>query len=184
MTLIDADIFLEYLIFSKHIDSLKCREVKEAVEMSKVDVLDKIRAEIEKAVWEDVVVSLDGTDEVRIPRLEPDDVFEIIDNYKAKSDDTISRPSVIEDIKAEIEEYKHRQLNMGIGIKDLEIGKQTAIEYIEAIIDRHISGAKMEVDEKSCSNCKFWLLDKNDKNRRCQYCYRQDEWQAESEDKE
>ena len=48
------------------------------------EVLDKIRAEIEKAVWEDVVVSLDGTDEVRIPRLDPDDVFEIIDKYKAE----------------------------------------------------------------------------------------------------
>lgn len=45
-------------------------------------VLDKIRAEIEQAVWEDVVVSLDGTDEVRIPRLDPDDVFEIIDKYR------------------------------------------------------------------------------------------------------
>lgn len=45
-------------------------------------ILDKIRAEIEKTVWEDVVVSLDGTDEVRIPRLEPDDVFEIIDKYR------------------------------------------------------------------------------------------------------
>ena len=50
------------------------------------EVLDKIRAEIEKAVWEDVVVSLDGTDEVRIPRLDPDDVFEIIDKYKAEID--------------------------------------------------------------------------------------------------
>ena len=49
-------------------------------------VLDKIRAEIEKAVWEDVVVGLDGTDEVRIPRLEPDDVFEIIDKYKAETE--------------------------------------------------------------------------------------------------
>ena len=45
-------------------------------------------------------------------------------------------------------------------------------------------GAKMEVEEKSCSNCKFWCLDRNDENRRCKYCYRQDEWQAESEDKE
>ena len=50
------------------------------------EVLDKIRAEIEKAVWEDVVISLDGTDEVRIPRLEPDDVFEIIDKYKAETE--------------------------------------------------------------------------------------------------
>lgn len=47
MKLIDADKFLEYLIFSKHIDSLTCKEVKEAVEMCKVDVLEQIRAEIE-----------------------------------------------------------------------------------------------------------------------------------------
>jgi hypothetical protein len=45
-------------------------------------VLDKIRAEIEQAVWEDVVVSLDGTDEVRIPRLDPNDVFKIINKYR------------------------------------------------------------------------------------------------------
>lgn len=49
MTLIDADKFLAYLIFSKHIDGLTCGEVKEAIEMCKVDVLDKIRAEIEAA---------------------------------------------------------------------------------------------------------------------------------------
>jgi hypothetical protein len=46
MRLIDADKFLKYLIFSKHIDGLTCGEVKEAVEMCKVDILDKIRAEI------------------------------------------------------------------------------------------------------------------------------------------
>ena len=61
----------------------------------------------------------------------------------AVTPDAVSR-EVIEDIKAEIEEYKHRQLNMGIGIKDLEIGRQTAIEYIEAIIDKHISGKEKE----------------------------------------
>ena len=49
-------------------------------------ILDKIRAEIKKAVWEDVVVSLDGTDETRIPRLDADDVFEIIDKYKEESE--------------------------------------------------------------------------------------------------
>lgn len=52
-----------------------------------IDVLDKIRVEIEKAVWEDAIVSLDGTDEVRIPRLDPDDVFEIIDKYRAESEE-------------------------------------------------------------------------------------------------
>lgn len=48
MRIIDADKFLAYLISSKHIDGLTCGEVKEAIEMCKVDVLDEIRAEINK----------------------------------------------------------------------------------------------------------------------------------------
>lgn len=48
--------------------------------------LDNLKAEIEKEVWEDVVIPFDGTDEIRIPRLNPDDVFEIIDKYKAESE--------------------------------------------------------------------------------------------------
>jgi hypothetical protein len=52
--LIDADKFLEYLIFSKHIDSLKCAEVKEAVKMCEVKQptvcdIDAIRQEIEQS---------------------------------------------------------------------------------------------------------------------------------------
>lgn len=75
MTLIDADVFLAYLIFSKHIDSLKCRDVKEAVEMSKVDVLNKIRAEI---------INLTNGD---IPeRIWNVDVLEILDKYKAEKE--------------------------------------------------------------------------------------------------
>lgn len=46
MRLIDADKFLKYLIFSKHIDGLTCGEVKEAVEMCEVDIFDKIKADI------------------------------------------------------------------------------------------------------------------------------------------
>ena len=42
MRLIDADKFLKYLIFSKHIDGLTCGEVKKAIEMCKVDIFDKI----------------------------------------------------------------------------------------------------------------------------------------------
>lgn len=48
MIIIDANKFLAHLIYSKRIDGLTCGEVKEAVEMCRVDVLDKIRAEIEK----------------------------------------------------------------------------------------------------------------------------------------
>lgn len=52
-------------------------------------VIDMIRAEIEKAVWEDCIYSRDGADEVRIPRLDPDDVFAILDKYKAGSEDKV-----------------------------------------------------------------------------------------------
>ena len=48
-------------------------------------------------------------------------------------------------------------------------------------IEKKYTGQR-EVEEKSCSNCKFWHLDENDENRRCRYCSRQDEWQAESEE--
>ena len=53
MRLIDADKFLSYLIYSKHIDSLTCKEVKEAVEICKVDVLEDIKAEIEATIDEE-----------------------------------------------------------------------------------------------------------------------------------
>lgn len=49
-----------------------------------IGLFDKIKAEIKEAIWDDVVVSLDGTDETRIPSLTPDDVFEIIDKYRAE----------------------------------------------------------------------------------------------------
>lgn len=73
-------------------DYRKVQEGRASVSMMRKAIrngtpLDKIRAEIEKAVWEDVVVSLDGTDEVRITRLDPDDVFDIIDKYKAESEE-------------------------------------------------------------------------------------------------
>ena len=44
---------------------------------------------------------------------------------------------VIDKIRAEIEEYKSRQLTLAIGVEDLEKGKQIAIEYILAIIDKY-----------------------------------------------
>lgn len=50
MRIIDADKFLKYLIFSKHIDGLTCGEVKEAIEMCEVDILDKIKAEIDEHI--------------------------------------------------------------------------------------------------------------------------------------
>lgn len=76
MTLIDADKFLAYLIYSKHIDGLTCGEVKEAVEMCKVDVLDKIRAEI--ADLDDADYDYEGYYKAVT------DAVKIIDKYKAE----------------------------------------------------------------------------------------------------
>ena len=86
MTLIDADVFLGYLIFSKHIDSLKCEEVKEAVEMSKVDVFDKIRTEIEG--YKSTIDNAISEDELKIEGMKEayTDCLEIIDKYKAESE--------------------------------------------------------------------------------------------------
>jgi len=44
-----------------------------------------------------------------------------------------------------------------------------------------IEADKAESEDKSCSNCKYWLLDVNKENRRCKICVEMDEWVAESE---
>ena len=45
---------------------------------------------------------------------------------------------VLDKIRAEIEEYKsRRQLTLAIGVKDLEKGKQIALEYVLAVIDKY-----------------------------------------------
>lgn len=50
-------------------------------------MLDKIKAEIEKTIWEESIFSFYGTDEVlKIKRLDPKNVFEIIDKYKAENE--------------------------------------------------------------------------------------------------
>ena len=43
---------------------------------------------------------------------------------------------VLDKIRAEIEEYKSRTV-FGIGIKDLETGKQVALDNVLAIIDKY-----------------------------------------------
>ena len=45
---------------------------------------------------------------------------------------------VLDKIRAEIEEYRGRQLSIGIGIDDLEKGKLIALEYVISIIDKYI----------------------------------------------
>ena len=62
---------------------------------------------------------------------------------------------------------------------------------IKALFDKNtiydvptiIEADKPESEGKSCSNCKYWLLDKNNENRRCKYCFKMDKWAAEIEDK-
>lgn len=78
MTIIDADKFLSYLIFSKHIDGLTCGEVKEAVEMCKVDVLDNIKAEIEQHNRKPSHYPID--------MISIETVLQIIDKYRERSE--------------------------------------------------------------------------------------------------
>ena len=51
--------------------------------------------------------------------------------------DTLEQEPVLDKIRAEIEEYKSRQLTLAIGVKDLEEGKQIALEYVLAILDKY-----------------------------------------------
>lgn len=79
MKVIDADKFLAYLIFSKHIDGLTCGEVKKAIEMCKVDILDKIRTEIEQIANEEQKHDEKWAIGLRY-------AVKIIDKYKYKSE--------------------------------------------------------------------------------------------------
>ena len=49
----------------------------------------------------------------------------------------LERTDVLDKIREEIEEYKSRQLTLAIGVADLEKGKQTALEYVLAILDKY-----------------------------------------------
>lgn len=77
MRLIDADKFLGYLIFSKHIDSLKCKEVKEAVKMCEVNVLEQIRDEIKHLLNRPSLTHVVGYDKGFVDGI--DKVLQIID---------------------------------------------------------------------------------------------------------
>ena len=73
-----------------------CQPVKEAGRTSASDeftlteegqesVIDKIRAEIERAIQEETVIDQSGGEyESVVSKLDPDDVFQIIDKYKAE----------------------------------------------------------------------------------------------------
>jgi hypothetical protein len=90
MRLINADKFIAYLIYSKHIDTLTCGEVKEAIKICEVDVLDKIRAEIKskkfgltdtedgRRIQSDIHAGFDGGIECAL---------QIVDKYKAESEE-------------------------------------------------------------------------------------------------
>ncbi len=81
MRLIDADKFLSYLIFSKHIDGLTCGEVKKAIEMCKVDVLDKINAEIE-SYEADCILADDSKECKECDKIVFGSIYRIIDRYR------------------------------------------------------------------------------------------------------
>lgn len=52
----------------------------------------------------------------------------------------LEQTDVLDKIRAEIEGYTSRQLTLAIGIDDLEKGKQIALEYVLAILDKYREG--------------------------------------------
>jgi hypothetical protein len=85
MRIIDADKFLTWLVFSKHIEGLTCGEVKEAIEMCKVNVLEKIRAEI-KTKYDSIPWRNNDYDDGWVEALEW--VFDdVIGKYKVESEE-------------------------------------------------------------------------------------------------
>lgn len=58
----------------------------------------------------------------------------VIEQLRADRDRLLD---VLDKIRAEIEEYTSRQLTLAIGIDDLEKGKQIALEYVLAILDKY-----------------------------------------------
>ena len=91
MIIIDADKFLSYLIFSKHIDGLTCGEVKEAIEMCKVDgmsdVLDKIKADVEQYQADCDLSCSDNANCRTCDRITFGTIYRIIDKYRKESEE-------------------------------------------------------------------------------------------------
>ena len=46
---------------------------------------------------------------------------------------------VLKQIRAEVEEYKSRQLTLATDVVDLEKGKQIALEYVLAVFDSYMA---------------------------------------------
>lgn len=49
----------------------------------------------------------------------------------------LEQEPVLDKIRAEIEEYKSRQLTLAISVDDLEKGKQIALEYVLAVLNKY-----------------------------------------------
>ena len=174
----------------------------EVTKAEQTDVLDKIRSEIKEWYWQVDKQAL-AKDPCVVDAM-VDLFIRTINKYKAESEEEVKeyyewchdckeydtenhcchryssfiRESLQDSIDAVLEDIKEEILKE-INNHSFFSSSQKGLAIAYKIIDKHISRKGMT--EKSCSNCKFWCLDKNDKNRPCRYCYCQDEWQAESE---
>ena len=54
----------------------------------------------------------------------------------------LEQEDIFDKIRDEVEEYKSRQLTLAIGVEDLEKGKQIALEYVLAILDKYKTESK------------------------------------------
>ena len=90
--------------------------------------------------------------------------------------EALEQEFVLDKIRSEIDQYIDKEkLNFG---GQFDSGLDLALR----IIDKYkVEVELQERENKSCSNCKYWILDKNDENRKCKYCFEMDEWVAESE---
>lgn len=92
------------------------------------------------------------------------------------SDLVIVKMDSIYPIKADKIEYWRKEI-----MKQKETGVIVLPWFLTAVVVPEDTEIQFEED-KSCSNCKFWRLDKNDEKRMCRYCFEMDEWVSEKEE--
>ena len=62
--------------------------------------------------------------------------------------------------------------------KEILRQKETGVVMLPWFLDAVVVPEDVEIEELSCTNCKSWILDNDDPNRRCKYCVDMDEWKS------
>lgn len=67
----------------------------------------------------------------------------------------LEQEPILDKIRTEIKEYKSRQLSLAIGVEDLEKGKQIALEYVLAILNKYKIESNNQTQNPYKDFCKF-----------------------------